>query len=213
MGSNLGRVHDDGPNPFWALWLRMGRVRQKSPIFIFISAQTTITLPFLNTRRTVEFCLFLLLRKFSHSATNALTGTPTRGFEFQCCCWVLILSYYSNGMGKLGKKARKFAKKNLQTVLKRKRKLKSMFKKKAPSSKISWTKLKHTHVLILISQLRFIIPYVIPALFTRFCLEVWTTWQICFQLFFMLFISFFFKFRRTGRRRCWKSKGRRVEAA
>lgn len=75
-------------------------------------------------------------------------------------------------MGKLGKKARKFAKKNLQTVLKRKRKLKSMFKKKAPSSKISWTKLKHTHVLILISQLRFIIPYVIPALFTRFCLEV-----------------------------------------
>lgn len=36
-------------------------------------------------------------------------------------------------MGKLGKKARKFAKKNLQTVLKRKRKLKSMFKKKAPS--------------------------------------------------------------------------------
>ncbi|XVF83284.1 hypothetical protein PTKIN_Ptkin16aG0474300 [Pterospermum kingtungense] len=34
-------------------------------------------------------------------------------------------------MGKLGKKARKFAKKNLQSVLKRKRKLKSMFKKKA----------------------------------------------------------------------------------
>ncbi|XWS58834.1 hypothetical protein CRYUN_Cryun08bG0068000 [Craigia yunnanensis] len=33
-------------------------------------------------------------------------------------------------MGKLGKKARKFAKKNLQSVLKRKRKLKSMFKKK-----------------------------------------------------------------------------------
>lgn len=39
-------------------------------------------------------------------------------------------------MGKLGKKARKFAKKNLQTVLKRKRKLKSMFKKKAPSKQI-----------------------------------------------------------------------------
>ncbi|TYK14874.1 nucleolar complex protein 2-like protein [Cucumis melo var. makuwa] len=36
-------------------------------------------------------------------------------------------------MGKLGKKARKFAKKNLQTVLRRKRKLKSSFKKKAPS--------------------------------------------------------------------------------
>ncbi|KAK8979335.1 hypothetical protein V6N11_000483 [Hibiscus sabdariffa] len=34
-------------------------------------------------------------------------------------------------MGKLGKKARKFAKKNLQSVLKRKRQLKSMFKKKA----------------------------------------------------------------------------------
>ncbi|XP_012086517.1 nucleolar complex protein 2 homolog isoform X2 [Jatropha curcas] len=34
-------------------------------------------------------------------------------------------------MGKLGKKARKFAKKNLQSVLKRKRKLKSVFKKKA----------------------------------------------------------------------------------
>lgn len=33
-------------------------------------------------------------------------------------------------MGKLGKKARKFAKKNLQSVMKRKRKLKSMFKKK-----------------------------------------------------------------------------------
>ncbi|XP_022765341.1 nucleolar complex protein 2 homolog isoform X2 [Durio zibethinus] len=33
-------------------------------------------------------------------------------------------------MGKLGKKARKFARKNLQSVLKRKRKLKSMFKKK-----------------------------------------------------------------------------------
>ncbi|KAL9422097.1 hypothetical protein AB3S75_034379 [Citrus x aurantiifolia] len=34
-------------------------------------------------------------------------------------------------MGKLGKKARKFAKKNLQSVLKRKRKIKSTFKKKA----------------------------------------------------------------------------------
>ncbi|KAE8669214.1 Nucleolar complex protein 2 isoform 4 [Hibiscus syriacus] len=34
-------------------------------------------------------------------------------------------------MGKLGKKARKFAKKNLQSVLKRKRQLKSMFKRKA----------------------------------------------------------------------------------
>ncbi|EXC19504.1 hypothetical protein L484_014134 [Morus notabilis] len=34
-------------------------------------------------------------------------------------------------MGKLGKRARKFAKKNLQSVLKRKRQLKSMFKKKA----------------------------------------------------------------------------------
>ncbi|KAG7998639.1 hypothetical protein I3843_01G267800 [Carya illinoinensis] len=33
-------------------------------------------------------------------------------------------------MGKLGKKARKFAKKNLQSVLKRKRKLKSVFKKR-----------------------------------------------------------------------------------
>ncbi|KAK6933318.1 Nucleolar complex protein 2 [Dillenia turbinata] len=33
-------------------------------------------------------------------------------------------------MGKLGKKARKFAKKNLQTVMKRKRKIKSMFKRK-----------------------------------------------------------------------------------
>ena len=38
-------------------------------------------------------------------------------------------------MGKLGKRARKFAKKNLQSVLKRKRKLKSMFKKKASKSK------------------------------------------------------------------------------
>lgn len=34
-------------------------------------------------------------------------------------------------MGKLGKKARKFAKKNLQSVLKRQRKVKSFFKKKA----------------------------------------------------------------------------------
>lgn len=42
-------------------------------------------------------------------------------------------------MGKLGKKARKFAKKNLQSVLKRKRKLKSMFKKKSSS------KLKFEH--------------------------------------------------------------------
>lgn len=39
-------------------------------------------------------------------------------------------------MGKLGKKARKFAKKNLQSVLRRKRKLKSFFKKKATSSKL-----------------------------------------------------------------------------
>lgn len=37
-------------------------------------------------------------------------------------------------MGKLGKKARKFAKKNLQSVLKRKRKLKSTFKKRASKS-------------------------------------------------------------------------------
>ncbi|GAB4854910.1 hypothetical protein Ancab_023497 [Ancistrocladus abbreviatus] len=36
-------------------------------------------------------------------------------------------------MGKLGKKARKFAKKNLQSVLKRKRKLKSIFKKRTGS--------------------------------------------------------------------------------
>ncbi|GMH10529.1 hypothetical protein Nepgr_012370 [Nepenthes gracilis] len=36
-------------------------------------------------------------------------------------------------MGKLGKKARKFAKKNLQSVLRRKRKLNSMFKKKNAS--------------------------------------------------------------------------------
>uniref|UniRef100_A0A2P2KEH0 Uncharacterized protein n=1 Tax=Rhizophora mucronata TaxID=61149 RepID=A0A2P2KEH0_RHIMU len=34
-------------------------------------------------------------------------------------------------MGKLGKKARKFAKKNLQSVLKKKRKIKSLFKKRA----------------------------------------------------------------------------------
>ncbi|KAF2295832.1 hypothetical protein GH714_034401 [Hevea brasiliensis] len=40
-------------------------------------------------------------------------------------------------MGKLGKKARKFAKKNLQSVLKRKRKLKSMFKKKVAKSEHS----------------------------------------------------------------------------
>ncbi|XP_020276599.1 nucleolar complex protein 2 homolog [Asparagus officinalis] len=36
-------------------------------------------------------------------------------------------------MGKLGKKARKFAKKNLQSVHKRRRKMKSTFKRKAPS--------------------------------------------------------------------------------
>lgn len=36
-------------------------------------------------------------------------------------------------MGKLGKKARKFAKKNLQSVHKRQRKMKSMFKRKSPS--------------------------------------------------------------------------------
>jgi hypothetical protein len=34
-------------------------------------------------------------------------------------------------MGKLGKKARKFAKKNLQSVLRNQRKLKSKFKRKA----------------------------------------------------------------------------------
>nr|XP_010906311.1 nucleolar complex protein 2 homolog isoform X2 [Elaeis guineensis] len=37
---------------------------------------------------------------------------------------------------KLGKKARKFAKKNLQSVLKRRRKLKSMFKRKAASRRV-----------------------------------------------------------------------------
>lgn len=37
-------------------------------------------------------------------------------------------------MGKLGKKARKFAKKNLQSVLKRQRKVKTFFKKKASKS-------------------------------------------------------------------------------
>ncbi|GKV34106.1 hypothetical protein SLEP1_g42522 [Rubroshorea leprosula] len=37
-------------------------------------------------------------------------------------------------MGKLGKKARKFARKNLQSVMKRKRKLNSMFKKKSQKS-------------------------------------------------------------------------------
>nr|DAD32616.1 TPA_asm: hypothetical protein HUJ06_011467 [Nelumbo nucifera] len=36
-------------------------------------------------------------------------------------------------MGKLGKKARKFAKKNLQSVLRRKRKLKSIFNRKSSS--------------------------------------------------------------------------------
>lgn len=40
-------------------------------------------------------------------------------------------------MGKLGKKARKFAKKNLQSVLKRKRKLNSMFKRKAAKNEQS----------------------------------------------------------------------------
>ena len=38
-------------------------------------------------------------------------------------------------MGKLGKKARKFSKKNLQSVLKRKRQLKSLFKRRASKSK------------------------------------------------------------------------------
>ncbi|PIA30181.1 hypothetical protein AQUCO_05700112v1 [Aquilegia coerulea] len=38
-------------------------------------------------------------------------------------------------MGKLGKKARKFAKKNLQSVMKRKRKVNSMIKKKHSSSR------------------------------------------------------------------------------
>lgn len=38
-------------------------------------------------------------------------------------------------MGKLGKKARKFAKKNLQSVEKRNRKLKPFFKKKFAKSK------------------------------------------------------------------------------
>ncbi len=38
-------------------------------------------------------------------------------------------------MGKLGKKARKFSKKNLQSVLKKQRKLKSMFKRRASKSK------------------------------------------------------------------------------
>ncbi|PKA50144.1 hypothetical protein AXF42_Ash020384 [Apostasia shenzhenica] len=38
-------------------------------------------------------------------------------------------------MAKLGKRARKFAKKNLQSVLRKKRKLKSMFKRKNSSVK------------------------------------------------------------------------------
>ncbi|KAJ4969738.1 hypothetical protein NE237_002837 [Protea cynaroides] len=46
-------------------------------------------------------------------------------------CGYRYLSYCK--MGKLGKKARKFAKKNLQSVLKRKRKMKPMFKRKKSS--------------------------------------------------------------------------------
>lgn len=44
---------------------------------------------------------------------------------------MIFLGRERKGMGKLGKKARKFAKKNLQSVLKRQRKVKSFFKKKA----------------------------------------------------------------------------------
>jgi len=47
---------------------------------------------------------------------------------------VIFLGRERKGMGKLGKKARKFAKKNLQSVLKRQRKVKSFFKKKASKS-------------------------------------------------------------------------------
>lgn len=39
-------------------------------------------------------------------------------------------------MGKLGKKARKFSKKNLQSVERRNRKFKSTFKKRGPKSKL-----------------------------------------------------------------------------
>lgn len=48
----------------------------------------------------------------------------------------LFKGLFFGEMGKLGKKARKFAKKNLQSVLKRRRKLKSLFKKKAAKSEL-----------------------------------------------------------------------------
>lgn len=97
-------------------------------------------------------------------------------------------------MGKLGKKARKFAKKNLQTVLRRKRKLKSSFKKKAPSSKISWMKFKLTHVLILISRRYFIIGYVFPVHSFSLCLLVYADLSCLPNLFPITFISYLFGF-------------------
>lgn len=49
-------------------------------------------------------------------------------------------SKFVSDMGKLGKKARKFSKKNLQSVLRRNRKLNSKFnKKKTSKSKLSLT--------------------------------------------------------------------------
>lgn len=49
-------------------------------------------------------------------------------------------------MGKLGKKARKFAKKNLQSVLRKQRKTKTFFKKR-PSSQFS-----HVRVCVMCSM-------------------------------------------------------------
>ena len=53
-------------------------------------------------------------------------------------------------MGKLGKKARKFAKKNLQSVLKRQRKVKSFFKKKASKSMSNFVVCLSLHSLLLL---------------------------------------------------------------
>lgn len=147
----MGRVHYDGLNPYWAFESRTGRSYGPSsvekPSFHFRTSRKHINpSPSLDSRRANEFCL-LFLWNFPSQPPTCL-----QEFRQEELNSGVDSSYYSNEMGKLGKKARKFAKKNLQTVLKRKRKLKSMFKKKAPSSKI--------HVLILISEIYFIILHV-----------------------------------------------------
>ena len=59
--------------------------------------------------------------------------------------FLVFQNFIRSTMGKLGKNARKFAKKNLQSVYKRNRKLKSMFKKRFAKSTLLLIFLCHYH--------------------------------------------------------------------